>query len=103
MSRLRRPSPHFPSLTSRLRVAIRGRPRAPKPGEPDRIETASDTAAAIVRAPAAPLSATGDRPRTLARPARNNRELQAGLMLASATLLGWAAGRRVRHARRMPG
>jgi hypothetical protein len=103
MSRLRRPSPHFPSLTSRLRVAIKGKPARPKPAEPDQFETASDTATAILRAPAAPLSAADVRPKARVRPARNNRELQAGVMLASATLLGWAAGRRVRQARRMPG
>ena len=103
MSRLRKPSPHFPSLTSRLRVAIKGRPRKASPAKPDRIEAASDTATAILRAPAAPLAAADVRPKTRLGPARNNRELQAGLMLVSASLLGWAAGRRVRQARRMPG
>ncbi len=106
-SRLRRPSRHFPSLTSRLRVAIKGNPfkvgalRA-KPVKPDRLEAASDTATEILRAPAAPSSAQQFRPAV--RPARSNREVQAGLMLAAATLLGWAAGRRVvRQARRTPG
>lgn len=104
MSRLRRPSPHFPSLTSRLRVAIKGRSLKPKPATPDRIEAASDTATAILRAPAAPLSTADASFRTPVRPARSNRELQAGLMLVSATLLGWAAGRRVvRQPRRTPG
>jgi hypothetical protein len=104
MSRLRRPSPHFPSLTSRLRVAIKGRSLKPKPATPDRIEAASDTATAILRAPAAPLSPADVGLRTRIRPARSNRELQAGLMLVSATLLGWAAGRRVvRQPRRTPG
>jgi hypothetical protein len=103
MSRLRRPTPHFPSLTSRLRVAIKGRPLKPKAAEPDRLEVATDTATAILRAPAAPLPEANVRPKTRVRPARNNREMQAGLMLASATLLGWAAGRRVvRQTRRMP-
>lgn len=111
-SRLRRPSPHFPSLTSRLRVAIKASPfkaspikASPikaKPAKPDRIEVAGDTATAILRAPSAPLSAQHANPRAPIRPARNSRELQAGLMLA-ATLLGWAAGRRVRQARRTPG
>jgi hypothetical protein len=104
MSRLRRPSPHFPSLTSRLRVAIKGKPRKPKPAAPDELETASDTATAILRAPAAPLAPAGFRTKTNVRPTRTNRELQAGLMLASATVLGWAAGRQViRQTRRMPG
>jgi hypothetical protein len=101
ISRLRRPSPHFPSLTSRLRVAIKGNPRKAKPAKPDRIETASDTATAILKAPPSPSPYA--RPR---RPARreglaNNREAQAGLVLA-ATLLGWAAARRMRQARRPP-
>ncbi len=106
-SRLRRPSRHFPSLTSRLRVAIKGNPfrvgalRA-KPVKPDRLEAVSDTATEILRAPAAPSSAQQFHPAV--RPARSNREVQAGLMLAAATLLGWAAGRRVvRQARRTPG
>ena len=47
--KLNRPSPHFPSLTSRLRVAIKANPL-----KPDQIEAARDTAAAILRAPAAP-------------------------------------------------
>jgi hypothetical protein len=103
-NRLRKPSPHFPSLTSRLRVAIKGRPLQANPGKPDRIEAASDTATAILRAPAAPLAPADAPPRTRVRPVRNNRELQAGLMLVSATLLGWAAGRRVvRQPRRTPG
>ena len=108
MSRLRRPTPHFPSLTSRLRVAIKGNPfkvgaLKAKPIKPDRLDVASDTATEILRAPAAP-SAQPFRPAAAVRPARSNREVQAGLMLAAATLLGWAAGRRViRQARRTPG
>jgi hypothetical protein len=104
-SRLRRKSRHFPSLTSRLRVAIKGNPfkLKAKPAKPEPIEAASDTATAILRAPASPSPAQHYRPAASVRPAQNNRELQAGLMLA-ATLLGWAAGRRVlRQARRTPG
>jgi hypothetical protein len=108
-SRLRRPSRHFPSLTSRLRVAIKGNPlkanplRA-EPAKPDRLDVASDTANEILQAPASPLSAQHFRPTAAVRPARSNREVQAGLILAAATLLGWAAGRHVvRQARRAPG
>jgi len=107
-SRLRRPSRHFPSLASRLRVAIRGNPFKSsssklKPAKPEPIEAASDTATAILQAPSGPLSAQHFRPTTRVRSAQHNRELQAGLLLA-ATLLGWAAGRRVlRQARRTPG
>jgi Putative Actinobacterial Holin-X, holin superfamily III len=103
--RLRRPSPHFPSLTSRLRVAIKASPFKSRPiqTKPDRIGAASDTATAILRAPASPLSAQHTSRKAPGGPASSNRELQAGLMLAAATLLGWAAGRRVRQARRTPG
>lgn len=106
-SRLRRPSPHFPSLTSRLRVAInaspfKSTPIQAGPAKPDRIEAASDIATAILRAPVSPLSAQHPSRRVPVRSASSNRELQAGLLLA-ATLLGWAAGRRVRQARRTPG
>jgi hypothetical protein len=88
-STLKRPPPHFPSLTSRLRVAIKANPI--KSGQ---IETARDTAAAILLAPSTPGSFKAGR-----RPVRNNREMQAGVILA-ATLLGWAAARRRQQARR---
>jgi hypothetical protein len=107
-SRLKRPSRNFPSLTSRLRVAVKASPFRTGPlkansTRPEPIEAASNTATAILRAPASPVSAQQFRPAAAARPARNNRELQAGMMLA-ATLLGWAAGRRIlRQPRRTPG
>ena len=81
-ARLRQPSPHFPTLTSRLRVAIKSNPL-----QPDQIEAARDTAASVVLSASAPPS------QTRARPARNNRNIQVGL-LVTATLLGWAATRR---------
>jgi Putative Actinobacterial Holin-X, holin superfamily III len=94
MSRLKRPPPRFPTLTSRLRVAIKSNPL-----KPDQIDAARDTAAAILTASSAPV--TGARPalKSRRRSARNNRDLQAGLILA-ATLLGWAVTRRRRQARR---
>jgi hypothetical protein len=88
--RLRRPAPHFPSLTSRLRVAIKASPL--KSGH---IEPTRSTAATMPLAP----SSSGQPSR--GRAARDNRELQAGLILV-ATLLGWAAARRMRQARRTP-
>ena len=91
-AKLKQPPPHFPSLTSRLRVAIKTNPL-----RPDQIEAARDTAATILRAPASPETHTGDSLR--ARPARGNRSMQAGLILM-ATLLGWAATRRRQQARR---
>jgi Putative Actinobacterial Holin-X, holin superfamily III len=89
VSTLKRPPPHFPSLTSRLRVAVKS-----NPVHPDQIEAARDTAAAILLAPSSPGSLQMGR-----RPVRNNREVQAGLILV-ATLLGWAATRRRQQARR---
>jgi hypothetical protein len=93
--RLKRPPPHFPSLASRLRVAVKA-----SPIKPDRIESAGKTAAAILRAPSAPVTemSRGGRS-TRPRPARDNRNIQAGLIVA-ATLLGWAATRRRQQARR---
>jgi hypothetical protein len=89
VSTLKRPPPHFPSLTSRLRVAIKANPI-----KSSQIEAARDTAAAALLAPSAPHSL-----KTRRRPARTNREMQAGLILV-ATLLGWAATRRRQQARR---
>ncbi len=92
-ARLKPPTPHFPSLTSRLRVAIRSNPLGA-----DQIEAARDTAASVLMTPAAPRSGTRRAPRS--RSARNNRNVHAGLIVMAA-LLGWAAARRRRHARQM--
>jgi hypothetical protein len=121
-SRLHRPARQFPSLTSRLRVAIKASPlkanpieagsskpdlgkpdpAKPDPAKPDQAETATDTATAILRAPASPSAAAPVyRPAHRQRRRTDNREVQAGLVVA-ATLLGWAAARRVRRARRPP-
>jgi hypothetical protein len=90
-ARLKQPSPHFPSLTSRLRVAIKANPL-----QPNQIEAARDTAAAVLLAPSAP---PGLRRRRRQRSAGDNRQMQAGLILM-ATLLGLAATRRRQQARR---
>jgi hypothetical protein len=82
-ARLRQPSPHFPSLTSRLRVAIKANPL-----QPSEIETARDTAASVLLAPSEP-----PRVRRRLRSVGANRQMQAGLILV-ATLLGLAARRR---------
>lgn len=78
----------FPSLTSRLRVAIKSAPLSPQ-----RIETATDTAAAVLKAPSTPPS--GERQR-----ARSHRNLQIGLFL-TATLLGLAAARHRNQTRQL--
>jgi hypothetical protein len=95
LSRLKRPPPQFPTLTSRLRVAVKANPL-----KPDQIDAARDTAAAILLAPSAPVTRVNRGPLTSKpRSARNNWDMQAGLILA-ATLLGWAVTRRRRQARR---
>jgi len=93
-SRLKRPAPQFPSLASRLRVAINANPI-----KPARLEAATNTATAILREPATPVSGARSARRT-SRPrlSGDNRKVQAGLIVA-ATLLGWVATRRRQHAR----
>jgi hypothetical protein len=94
-SRLKRPPPHFPSLASRLRAAIKAGPL--KSG---RIEPLRDAAAANLTSPsAAAARANRRRRKTSYGPGRNNRNIGAGLIL-TATLLGWAATRRRQLARR---
>lgn len=94
VAKLRQPSPHFPSLTSRLRVAIKSNPL-----QPNQIEAARDTAASILQSPSAPPRFRRQR-RPRPRPAGDNRHMQAGLVLM-ATLLGWAATRRRQQARKI--
>ena len=95
-SKLKPRQPHFPSLTSRLRVAVKSNPV--KSGQ---IETARDTAAAVLQAPSAPMTRTNrDAPKTEPRPGRDSRAVRAGLIVIG-TLLGWAAVRRRHQARRM--
>jgi hypothetical protein len=93
--RLRRRPPHFPSLASRLRVAIKS-----NPVQPDQIEAVRDTAAAILRDTSTSDPHARRRASAPSRPARDSRDLRAGLILM-ATLLGWAAARRRRQTRRM--
>ena len=89
VTKLKQPSPQFPSLTSRLRVAIKANPL-----QPDQLEAARDTAASVLLAPSAPpAGARGRRRRTR----RDNRNMQTGLIVMAA-LLGWAAMRRRSHA-----
>lgn len=87
-SRLKRPTPRFPSLASRLRVAINANPIAPAEAE-----SARNTAAAILRTSPAPAGATRGTRKSGPLPSLDNRNVQAGLVMA-ATLLGWAAVRR---------
>jgi hypothetical protein len=94
-SKLKRPPPQFPSLASRLRVAVKA-----NPVEPDQIDAVRDTAASILSAPSSPTMRARRRPPN-ARAAlmRDNRVMPASLILIG-TLLGWAAVRRRHQARR---
>ena len=95
-SRLKRPAKQFPSLTSRLRVAIKANPIAAASVKPDRVASARDTAAAILSSPSSPRP---DRLRHGGQPwRRDNVTVPAGLILVG-TLLGWAAVRRRNQAR----
>jgi hypothetical protein len=94
--RLRRRPRHLPSLTSRLRVAVKS-----SPVKPDQIEAVRDTAAAIPLDSSTPdPGARRRRPRAPSRSARGSRDLRAGL-IRMATLLGWAAARRRHQMQRM--
>jgi hypothetical protein len=84
--KLKRQPPHFPSLASRLRVAMIG-----TVNDPDKIETKLASSASRIRTSQA-------RPVRQYGAAWSNRDVRAGLILA-ATLLGWAAARRRRRAR----
>jgi hypothetical protein len=85
--RLKQRSRHFPTLSSRLRVAIKANPV--KPGQ---IEAARDTAAAILSAPSSPAPRTSRR--RLNAKTQDKKAIPALILVA--TLLGWAAVRR-RH------
>ena len=79
----------FPSLTSRLRVAI-----VANSLHSDQNPTAQDIPSAVLFAP----SATVRRTKSAPRPERNGLHLSAGLVVVA--LLGWAAARRRQQARR---
>jgi hypothetical protein len=88
-SRLKRSPPQFPSLSSRLRVAIKA-----NPVQPDQVEAVRETAEAILMAPSGPAPQIGRRRRRAPhRGGPGNATVKAGLIL-TATLLGWAAARR---------
>jgi hypothetical protein len=87
-TKLKRPPPHFPSLASRVHVAIKA-----NPVHPDQIEAARDTAAAVLLDSSAPARAHRGAPKAELRAGWDNRNVRAGLILI-ATLLGWAAVRR---------
>jgi hypothetical protein len=93
-SKLKRPAPHFPSLTSRLRAAIKA-----NPVNPDQIEAVRDTAAAILIEPSAPVASVRRSRRDGRRPAQEPPDGRAALIVI-AILLGWAVARRHSNARK---
>ena len=93
-SKLKRPAPHFPSLTSRLRAAIKA-----NPVNPDQIEAVRDTAAAILIEPSAPVTSVCRSRRDGRRPAQEPPDGRAALIVI-AILLGWAVARRHSNARK---
>jgi hypothetical protein len=92
--KLNQPAPHFPSLTSRLRVAIKA-----NPVKPDQLEAVRDTAEAILLTPSAPVRPSHRRRRP--RPGGNG-SVQVGLIM-TATLLGLALARRRKQQARQAG
>ena len=104
-SRLKRPAKQFPSLSSRLRVAIKANPI--KAGsiktsavKPDRVEAVRDTAAAILSTSAEPAAANSYSPRYTRRASRGSPNGRAALIVV-ATLMGWAMARRHNNARKV--
>jgi len=94
-SKMKPRSRHFPTLSSRLRVAIKA-----SPVRPDQIEAARDTATAILSAPSSPSRETRRERRNAVPRSRDNSKLvRAGLIMGT-TLLGLAAARRRQQARR---
>jgi hypothetical protein len=91
-SRLKRKPRHFPTLSSRLRVAVTANPLKADP-------TDAMQARAAALMPASNRSGSG-RVKPLTAPLGENRPVQAGLILA-ATLLGWVAVRRKNQKRQM--
>ena len=93
--KLKRPPPRFPSLSSRLRVAVKASPL-----EPDQIDAAREAAKAILSAPSSPAT-RANRRRLNGKQGLtgDNKAVPAGLILAG-TLLGWAMMRRRQLARR---
>ena len=87
--------PQFPSLTSRLRVAVKTNPI-----KPDQIEAARDTAATMLLSPSSPAPRANRRRLNAKSRPRDHKAMPVGLILM-ATLLGWAAVRRRQQARRM--
>lgn len=88
-ARLNRPPPHFPSLTSRLRVAIKSNPL-----KSDQIEATRDTAASGLLTPSAPRSARASTQSPRLPRDNGSRKVKAAGLIVMATLFGLAVTRR---------
>ncbi|KYG22017.1 hypothetical protein SE92_18690 [Bradyrhizobium sp. AT1] len=94
MAQMKRKARPIVPLASRLRVAI-ATPRIPRGTVKEAVK---EVATAI---PLAPLAPGERRHGATALPARTNRPVQLGLMLAAIGLAGFTAARRRRHGRRL--
>ena len=92
--KLRRPTKEFPSLTSRLRVAIAS-PTIPRGTVKEAVKEVATTI------PLVPLAPGEKGHRNGASPLRGNRSVQLGLMLAAVGVLGFTAARRRRASHRI--
>jgi hypothetical protein len=93
--KLRRPPRQFPSLASRLRVAVTA-----SPIRSGQIHETKDSAAAVSTSPGTSATRLGGRTHNAPlRRAGLDRNVQTGLAIA-AILLGWAVARRRRQTRR---
>jgi Putative Actinobacterial Holin-X, holin superfamily III len=92
-NRLQRKPPHFPTLSSRLRVAVTANPLKAEP-----TDGLQQRAAGLMSS--SPSRSGSGRVKPLTAPLSENRPVQAGLILA-ATLLGWVAVRRKNQKRRV--
>jgi Putative Actinobacterial Holin-X, holin superfamily III len=93
-SKLKPREPNFPSLTSRLRVAIKA-----SPIRSGQIEAARDPAAAVLRAPASPILGGPGLGSPGVGSRRSQTDLRNGLILM-VSLMGLAAVKRRQQARR---
>jgi hypothetical protein len=104
-AKLKRPAKEFPSLGSRLRVAVKANPlRAsairPATVKSDRVASVRDTAAAILSSPAEPAAANSYNSHYTRRGGQGALDGRAALIMV-ATLMGWAMARRHNNARKV--
>jgi hypothetical protein len=92
--KLRRPPSQFPSLSSRLRVAV-----AASPLSSGQIDEASDIAERVSKTPSERVAHASRTHNMASRGFRLDRNVQTGLAVAG-ILLGWVAVRRRQQARR---